>query len=103
MWPRSKSTFWRLSIATELQGGVVALVLLSLLGLGGSLIYSSFKAHIRHVQQIQRGQSQVIATRINARLEGLLNELNYVAKIPDLMALPATTQDLLLTGDPGQR
>ncbi|NJN20828.1 MAG: response regulator [Leptolyngbya sp. RL_3_1] len=95
---RSKSNFWRLSIATELQGGVVALVLLSLLGLGGSLIYSSFRANIRHVQQIQKGRSQVIAIRVNARLEGLLNQLEYVANVPDLMAQPATTQELLLNG-----
>ena len=98
MRPRSKSTFWRLSIATELQGGVVALVLLSLLGLGSSLIYSSFKANIRHVQQVQKGRSQVIATRVNARLEGLLNQLDYVAKIPGLMTQPASTQELLLNG-----
>jgi signal transduction histidine kinase len=87
-----------LSIATELQWGVVALVLLSLLGLGGSLIYSSFRANIRHVQQIQKGRSQVIATRVNTRLEALLNQLTYVANIPDLMQQPDATQELLLQG-----
>ena len=76
----------------------MALVLLSLLGLGGSLIYSSFRTNIRHVQQIQKGRSQIMATRVNTRLEGLLSQLDYVAKVPDVLTLPTATQELLLQG-----
>lgn len=89
---------WFNSIATQLSWGLLGLVILSLSGTGGILIYSSFQTQLKQTNQLQKERSQAAADKIDVFVEDWKRKLSYLARVRGLTDLPATTQQTILEG-----
>jgi len=88
----------RVSIANQLRFGLVFLVLISLLGSGSILIYSSFRTQLKQSDRLQQARSQTAAEQINAYMDDLERKLGYLARVRGLSTLPIETQQTLIEG-----
>ncbi|WP_425216093.1 adenylate/guanylate cyclase domain-containing protein [Tumidithrix helvetica] len=88
----------RHSIANQVRFGLVFLVVISLLGTGSVLIYSSFRTQLKQSNRLQQARSQTAAEQINAYIDDLERKLGYLARVRGLSNLPVEAQQTLIEG-----
>ncbi len=86
------------SIVLQLTLIAVCVVGLSALTIGGAVAYLGFQAQFDQLNLTQQARAQVVAQEINAYVDDLQRKLTYLARVPGLTNLDATTQRQLLEG-----
>ncbi len=85
-------------ISRQLGYGLPLLVIVSMLLVGGILIFLSWKAQLKQVQFAQQERSQAAAQKINAHLEDVQRKLDYLARVQGLTEMDPATRQRLLDG-----
>jgi len=101
--PAQKSRFlpsWKplRSLAAQIRLGLLAMVLLSAVPLGTTLIYWSWLTYSEQTRQLQEERSKLVAGQIINYLDDLQRKLSYLARVKGLSQLAPTTQQTLLEG-----
>ncbi|MBF2027961.1 MAG: response regulator [Oscillatoriales cyanobacterium C42_A2020_001] len=86
------------SLANQIRLGLLAMVLLSVLPLGTTLIYWSWIHYSEQTRQLQEERSRLVAGHITNYLDDLQRKLSYLARIKGLSRLAPATQQTLIEG-----
>lgn len=92
--------FWHplRSLATQIQLGLLTVVLLSAVPLGTTLIYWSWLHSLEQTKQLQEERSKFVAGQITNYLSDLQRKLSYLSRVKGLSRLAPATQQTLLEG-----
>jgi signal transduction histidine kinase/DNA-binding NarL/FixJ family response regulator len=86
------------SLVTQIRLGLLAMVLLSILPLGTTLIYWSWLHQSEQTKELQDERSKLVAEQITNYLGDLQRKLSYLARLKGLSRLSPATQQTLLEG-----
>src|SRR5919199_410244 len=86
------------SIANQLRYGLVLSVVSSVLLIGSTLTYLSFREQAEQTRQLQQERSQRAANKISAYLDNLQRQLNYLSELRGLTNFNSESQRSLLEG-----
>ncbi|WP_018125676.1 hybrid sensor histidine kinase/response regulator [Desulfovibrio oxyclinae] len=86
------------SISSQLTYGFIILAVICVFTSGGLLLTIAHKYTSQDRQRLLSLEGRLAAERISGYSESLFNRLNYLANIPDLMALPQDSVRSLLEG-----
>jgi signal transduction histidine kinase/FixJ family two-component response regulator len=86
------------TISNQLRYGTTLILLLSLMLIGGVLIFLSYETQLEQVTSVQRERSRATAIEINAYLADLQRKLSYLARVRGITNLPPSVQRDFLEG-----
>jgi signal transduction histidine kinase len=86
------------SLTQLIQFGLVAIVVLTVLIVGGSLTALSYQAHLEEAWQLQQARVQTAVGEIESHLNGLQYPFNYFSKVRGLSRLEPDVQRSFLEG-----